>query len=926
MINAEQVRLTKELFCCINTVCKMQDLPTRYCPEDVEGKWYRFWEEKKLFTASPQSSKKSYCIVIPPPNITGSLHMGHALDETLQDIVIRFKRMQGFNTFWVPGCDHAGIAAENVVERELAKENISKHQLGRERFIGKMWEWKEKHEKKIISELKKLGCSCDWSRFAFTMDEKRSEAVREAFARLFREGYIYRGNYIVNWCPHCQTALSNVEVEYETIEGKLFYINYPLKEGKGQITVATTRPETMLGDTAVAVHPEDKRYRRLAGKKLVLPLVMREIPIVFDERVDPSFGTGAVKVTPAHDVTDFEIGKTHGLSSLVIMDREGKMGQVPQKYRGMDRFKCREAVVEDLRREGYLLKIAPHTHSVGHCYRCGTMIEPYLSTQWFVNIQKLKQPAIKVIKNGALRFLPERWTKIYLDWMNDVRDWCISRQIWWGHPIPVYHCEECEHINVYVKEEVESCHRCGSEKLRKETDVLDTWFSSSLWPMTTLGWPQATAELKTFYPTSTLITGYDIIYFWVSRMIIMGLKLGGDIPFQTVYIHPIIRDNKGRKMSKSEGNVVDPLELIEKFGTDAVRMALAQLNTGTGQDIIFSRDRFEGMRNFSNKIWNASRFVMRSLGDDFKPVDDIYTLSLPLDEKCILREMEGVTKKVTKLLENFQFSEASEVLFRFFWHEFCDWYIELAKWKLRRNCSENFVAKQTLYYVLNRVMRLLHPFMPFITEEIWNYLSSYDGRLSESIVIADWPQANIGKVKKESIEEAKKKYEVIQGARNLRAEWNFSPKQPLDFVVIPASEEEERILTQEKESIASLINAKSLEISRGASATCGFSSQVTTSGTCVYLLLKEIDLQKERVRVEGELLSLDEKLKKLEKKLANHDFVSKASPEAVEKKRATRQEYLKKREKLLEILKIIAVRPPSSGAGDSILSADEGKK
>jgi valyl-tRNA synthetase len=882
----------------------MQDLPTRYHPEEVEDKWYKFWEEKKLFEVSTKSPKKPYCIVIPPPNITGSLHMGHALDETLQDILIRFKRMQGFNALWIPGCDHAGIATENVVERELAKEGISKRELGRDGLISKIGQWREEQEKKISLQLKKLGCSCDWSRFAFTMDEERSKAVREAFFRLFEDRLIYRGNYIVNWCPRCQTALSNVEVEYETIEGRLYYINYPMKDGKGQVTVATTRPETMLGDMAVAVNPQDKRYKRLIGKTLLLPLAKREIPIISDERIDISFGTGAVKVTPAHDPVDFEIGNTHKLSTLVIMDKEGRMRQVPEKYKGLDRFKCREEVVNDLRKEGYLVKITPHVHSVGHCYRCGTMIEPYLSTQWFVDIQKLKGQAVKAVNSGTIKFIPERWTKIYLNWMDNVKDWCISRQIWWGHPIPVYHCEECGEVILDKGEVTKTCKKCGGKKLTKEVDVLDTWFSSSLWPISTLGWPQKTDDLKKFYPTSTLVTGYEIIYFWVSRMIMMGLKLKNDVPFHTVYIHPIIRDKDGRKMSKSEGNVVDPLELIGEFGTDSLRMALAQLNTGAGQDIIFSLDRFEGMRNFSNKIWNASRFVIGNLGDNFKPIKDIYTLSHGLDEKFILRRVEEVNKDITELLENFNFSEAGETLFKFFWHEFCDWYIELVKYRLKEEGENSSVVRQTLYYVLNKVLRLLHPFMPFITEEIWHYLLPYNSNLSESIIIAEWPIPQISKMEKSAVEAALRKYEVIQAGRNLRAEWNIPSREHSDFIIVPSSGKEEEIFLKEKDSMGSLINAKSLQIHK-ASPKGKFSSHVTSSGTCVYLLLENMNLEREETRIKEELASLEENLRRMERKLANEDFISKASKDAVEKKKAAREEYLKKKEKLEVILKSI---------------------
>ncbi len=895
----------------------MQELSTRYNPKEVENKWFTFWEERKLFEVHTSSPKQPYCIVIPPPNITGSLHMGHALDGTLQDILIRFKRMQGFDALWIPGCDHAGIATENVIERELAKQNINKYELGKDKLISKIWDWKEQQEKRIIKQLKKLGCSCDWSRFSFTMDKEHSKAVEEAFAQLFKDGLIYRGNYIVNWCPRCRTALSNVEVEYRETEGKLFHINYPLKDGKGQLTVATTRPETMFGDVAVAVNPKDKRYKRFINKTLILPLTQREIPVISDERVSISFGTGAVKVTPAHDPADFEMGKTHGLANLVIMDKEGKMKQVPKKYEGLERFKCREEVVNDLREEGYLVKITPHLHSVGYCDRCGTMIEPYLSTQWFVDVQKLKGPAVKAVKSGKIKFVPERWTKIYLDWMDNVKDWCISRQIWWGHTIPVSYCEDCNEI-MLNREVVDgkSCKKCGSKNITKETDVLDTWFSSSLWPMSTLGWPQDTADLKHFYPTSTLVTAYDIIYSWVSRMILMGFKFKGDVPFSTVYIHPIIRDKKGRKMSKSKGNVVDPLELIEDFGTDALRMALAQLNTGAGQDIIFSLDRFEGMRNFSNKIWNASRFAIGNLGDGFKPVEDIYELSLGLDEKFILRRAEEVNKKVTELLKNFKFSESAELLFKFFWHEFCDWYIELIKYKFKKDngpldpnpvLSETAqISRQTLFYVLDKIVRLLHPFMPFITEEIWSHLSQYkSGNFSESIATAQWPISKIDKTEDKVVEEATWKYEVIQASRNIRAERNISFHEKLNLVVIPSSEEEEGIFIKEKDSIMSVINAENIQIKKEISAKEKFSSQVTSSGTCVYILLKDIDLERENTRIKKELSKMDEGLIRIEKKLANRDFMSKAQPSAIEKCKAEKEEFFKKREKLYQILKTI---------------------
>jgi len=906
----------------------MEKLSIRYNSAQVEEKWYKFWEDHKLFSASPDPAKSPYCIVIPPPNITGVLHMGHALDGTLQDILIRFRRMQGFSALWIPGCDHAGIASENVVARELAKQDIDKQKLTREEFLQKMWEWKDKYQDRITSQLKKLGCSCDWSRFAFTMDELRAKAVREAFSLLFEEGLIYKGNYIVNWCPHCQTALSHVEVEHEIVKGHLYFINYPLKSKEGQITVATTRPETMLGDTAVAVHPQDKRYRRLINKIFLLPLMNREIPVIADERVDPTFGTGAVKVTPAHDPVDFGIGKTHNLEAPIIMDKQGKMVESVGKYQGLTRFQCREKVLEDLRAKGFLLKVTDHEHAVGHCYRCGTMIEPYLSAQWFINMQQLKKAAIKVVKKENVKFVPERWTKSYLNWMENVRDWCISRQIWWGHPIPVKYCNKCGHVNAYI-DDITTCQNCQSKDLKQDPNVLDTWFSSGLWPLSTLGWPEKTKDLRYFYPTSVLITGYEIIYFWVARMITMGLKFKNEVPFHTVYIHPIIRDSQGKKMSKSKGNVVDPLQLIDQYGTDAMRMALAQLNTGVGQDIIFSLDKFESMRNFSNKIWNAARFIIMNLDKGFSPAEDIYQLNLGRDERYILRKVEEVCAKVTEMLESYDFSDAAELLYKFFWNEFCDWYIELAKVKLNPARSKSLesssssssvagftpedknVAQQTLFFVLEKTLRLLHPFMPFISEEIWQNLAVYfpsEGKQREkplSIMISSWPKSRLEAISKEVVKEAKKKYEIIQAGRNLRTQWSIPFRESLDFIIEPVDKQEAKIIKEEKESISALLNAVTLEISSRKKDKGNYSSQVTRSGSSVHLQLKNVDLGKEEERLKEQLLGLERNLEKIEKKLANKDFVSKASSEVVKKKEVAKEEFTKKKEKISQNLKVI---------------------
>ncbi|MCK4326483.1 valine--tRNA ligase, partial [bacterium] len=592
----------------------MKDIPTKYNPKPVEERWYRFWEEKGYFQAEAYSRKKPYCIVIPPPNITGSLHMGHALNNTLQDILIRWKKMHGDNALWIPGVDHAGIATQNVVEKELAEAGINRHQLGREKFVEKVWEWKEKYGSTIINQLKRLGCACDWRRSRFTLDEGCSRAVKEEFVRLYQEGLIYQANYIINWCPRCRTALSDIEVEHQEIKGKLYYINYPLESGEDQVTVATTRPETMLGDVAVAVHPDDKRYQRLIGKTLILPLVGRKLAIITDERIDPSFGTGAVKITPAHDPDDFEIGLKQKLSQVVVIDETGKMTEEAGRYRGMDRYQCREDILKDLKSQRYLVKIEDYTCPIGHCYRCHTAVEPLVSKQWFVRMKELARPAIRAVKSERIKFIPERWTKVYLNWMENIRDWCISRQIWWGHQLPVWHCRNCQHLNV-SQEEPDSCQNCGSSDLEQDQNVLDTWFSSALWPFSTLGWPDETEDLAYFYPTSTLVTGHEIIYFWVARMIMMGLKFRGDIPFHEVYIHGIVRDREGKKMSKSLGNVIDPLEIMEEYGTDALRLALAQATTLGGQDIFLSRERLEGTRNFANKLWNVSRFILLNTED-----------------------------------------------------------------------------------------------------------------------------------------------------------------------------------------------------------------------------------------------------------------------------------------------------------------------
>ena len=875
----------------------MNKFSPHYNSKEVESKWIEKWERGGLFNINPQKGKVPYCIVIPPPNITGSLHMGHALDETLQDILIRFKRMQGYCALWVPGCDHAGIATQNVVEREIAKEGLKKEDLGRDKFIKRIWEWKEVNEERIKEQLKSLGCSCNWGKWAFTFDEKRKKAVREAFVRLYKEGYIYKENYIINWCPRCGTALSDVEVEYKERKDFLYYINYPLIGG-GEITVATTRPETMLGDTAVAVHPEDTRYKRVLGKKAILPLVGREIPIVSDEKVDPKFGTGAVKVTPAHDMADFEIGRKHNLETIIVIDKKGFMNENAGNFKGLGRFEAREKIVNVLRKKGYLLKVVDYTHSVGHCYRCGEVIEPYISPQWFVKMKSLAQPAIKAVKKGRVRFIPSRWEKVYINWMENIKDWCISRQIWWGHRIPVWHCKNCGKEMVESKDPVK-CKYCGSKEIYQEEDVLDTWFSSGLWPLSALGWPDETKELKFFYPTSTLITGYEIIFFWVARMIMFGLKFRGEVPFRDVYIHPIVRDKEGKKMSKSLGNVIDPLNLIKKYGCDALRMGLASITTGAGQDIFFNEKKFQGMRNFVNKIWNASRFVFMNLKEDFKFESELKKLSLKKDDFYILSLLDRTIEKVTSLLEKYEFSEATSVLYDFFWHQYCDWYIELSKERFKgedRNVVGNVHLK-----VLKDFLKLLHPFMPFITEEINEKLKEFTWEEVPSISLSQWPIS--GGWKDKNIEgEYLWKIEVITSARSLKSEWGLGNDSEREFYIKPSSPEQKEFLKKEKESIEKLVKAKEVFITDDIFPIRGFTRKITSSGTMVYMALEGMDINREKIKLEKELNSLDEGLERIDKKLSNKDFLKKAPKNVVEKYYREKGGIVKRRERIMENL------------------------
>ncbi len=878
------------------------EIPKIYDPKKVEDRLYQFWQDKEYFRAEVNPKKKPYTIVIPPPNVTDILHMGHAYNNTLQDILIRFHRMKGFETLWLPGTDHAGIATQNVVERRLLQEEgRTRHDLGREKFVERVWQWREKYGGLIINQLKKLGASCDWSRTRFTMDEAYSRAVREVFVRLYEKGLIYRGKYIINWCPRCHTALSDEEVIHKDEQGHLWYIKYPIKGSDRFITVATTRPETMLGDTAVAVHPGDERYKDLVGKKSILPILNREIPIIADEQVDPEFGTGAVKVTPAHDPNDFEIGRRHKLPSIVVMDTEGKMNENAGKYRGMDRFKCREKLVEDLKKQGLLEKVEPHQHAVGHCQRCNTVVEPYFSEQWFVKIKPLAEKALAAVREGDIRFIPEKWTKVYENWMTNIRDWCISRQLWWGHRIPVYYCEDCGHQMV-KREKPEVCEKCGSTHIRQDEDVLDTWFSSWLWPFATLGWPEKTPDLDYFYPTNALVTAQDIIFFWVARMIMAGLEFMGEKPFSDVYIHGIIRDEQGRKMSKSLGNGIDPLQMVQKYSADAVRFSLIML-TSEGQDINLSESKFEMGRNFSNKIWNAFRFLMMNADEklqdsDFDLLEKIENPAAELSDRWIVSRTQAVVESITQSLEKYKFNEALTTFYNFFWHDFCDWYLELIKPRLYAEADPE--AKKWVlnlaFWVLKVAIRLLHPVMPFITEEIWQAVRTSSD--AESIVIAPWPAVSKKLRSSRAEEEMAFLQDFIGAIRNIRSEMNVPPTRKARVLVTDLQAGQEDILQGNQSYVFHLAGVEKMDFARRAENVKQVASAVVQGAELYVPLEGLIDLNKERERLEKEITRLENLLEQVSKKLGNTNFVSRAPAQVVEKERQKQQAYRTDLEKL----------------------------
>ena len=872
-----------------------KELSKTYDPTKVEEKWYKIWEEKGYFEPTYDEKKPKYSIVIPPPNVTGVLHIGHALNNTLQDVLARYKRMDGWDVLWVPGTDHAGIATQNVVERALAKQGITRHQLGREKFLEKVWEWKEKYGNTIIQQLKKLGASCSWSYQRFTMDEGLSKAVREVFVRLWEEGLIYRGDYIINWCPRCRTALADLEVDFKPTQGKLWHIKYPLEDGSGYIVVATTRPETMLGDTAVAVHPEDERYKDLIGKKVRLPLIGRVIPIIADKVVEREFGTGAVKVTPAHDFTDFEIGKRHGLEFVKVIDEDGKMTEEAGKYAGLDRFEARKKVVEDLRSEGLLEKEEDYEVILGHCYRCGTVIEPLLSKQWFVSMKPLAQPAIAAVKYGFIRFIPENWTNLYFDWMNNIKDWCISRQIWWGHRIPVWYCKDCG-ATLVSREDIDECTECGSKNIKRDEDVLDTWFSSALWPFSTMGWPERTKTLETFYPTSVLVTSFDIIFFWVARMIMMGIHFMGQIPFKDVYIHALVRDEKGQKMSKSKGNVIDPLEVIKDFGTDALRFTLVAL-AAQGRDIKLSMARIEGFKHFLNKIWNASRFVLMNLEDYSK--EKFNFDELPLWSKWIITELNYTIKEVRKKLDEYEFDQAAMAVYHFFWNKFCDWYLEVAKLYLK----DESISKQTqsvLLKVLKESLKLLHPFIPFITEEIWQYLPEKD---TEHIIIAPYPKVNEKEMDLSAIKDVFLLQELVISIRNIKAEYGIAGKKDVKVVFRAEGEEYLELVNKEIEVIKMLTRIEELITTQEYKRQEGEVSAILSSGEVFVELKGHIDVEKEIARLSKEKKKILKKLELAEKKLKNEDFLKRAPEEVVEKHKKEYKELKERLDKIEHYLK-----------------------
>jgi valyl-tRNA synthetase len=869
------------------------EIPKTYNPQEVEGRWYQWWESKGFFRADAHSHKPAFVLMMPPPNVTGSLHMGHMLNQTVHDVIARRKRMQGFNTLWLPGMDHAGIATQNVVERELRKEGLSRHDLGREKFVERVWQWKEQYGGIIFQQIRRIGSSCDWSRERFTLDTGLSRAVREVFVRLYEEGLIYRGKRLINWCPRCHTALSDLETIPEAVDSKLYYIKYPLKQNPGTfVEVATTRPETMLGDTGLAVNPKDQRYAKYRGQSAILPLMNREIPFIEDDVVDPAFGTGVVKVTPAHDPADFDMGQRHGLPQISVIDEDAKITADGGPYQGLDRAEARKRVLADLEAQGLLARTEPLRNNIGHCQRCHTVVEPLLSTQWFVQIKPLADPAIEAVEKGRTEFVPSNWSNTYFQWMRNIRDWCISRQLWWGHRIPAWYCDDCGEM-IVSRTDIQSCPKCSSGKIRQDQDVLDTWFSSGLWPFSTLGWPDQTDDLKAFYPTTLLVTAYDIIFFWVARMMMFGLKFMNDVPFKAVYITGIVRDAERQKMSKSKGNVIDPLEIIDRFGTDAVRFALARMGA-PGTDIAVSEELLDSYRAFATKIWNAARFIFRHVdeSDRLPSLKELKQSDLSLVDRWILSRLARATAQVNRSLEQYNLHEGSRHIYSFFWHEFCDWYLEMIKLHPER-------SKPTLLYVFESALRLLHPFMPFITEELWQNVP----HKGESIMVAPYPEFDPELIDERAEAEADLIQEIVVKVRNIRAEMNVDAKQAVPVRVATADPELSLLLSDARDYVFKLAQVSQFEIVPELSGD-QLSARAVAGGLALEVPLAGlIDVGAERARLTKELEKAQREIANLERKLSQASFVEKAPKEVVEENRRRLADYQDQAAKLSEGLK-----------------------
>ncbi|WP_026961137.1 valine--tRNA ligase [Alicyclobacillus herbarius] len=863
-----------------------EPLPKVYDPAQVEQDIYRFWEENGYFKPSGDTKRPPFSVVMPPPNVTGQLHLGHAWDNTLQDILVRFKRMQGYDTLWVPGTDHAGIATQARVEKSLLEsEGVSRHDLGRSEFVKRVWAWKENYGNRITGQVRRLGASCDWSRERFTMDEGLSAAVREVFVRLYEKGLIYRGQRIINWCPRCATALSDIEVEHVEVPGHLYYVRYPLINGEGSVTIATTRPETMFADVAVAVHPQDARYAHLIGQSIRLPLVGREIPIIADDYVDPEYGTGCLKITPAHDPNDCEVGRRHGLEMIQCMDADGRLNEVAGAYQGLDREQARQRVVDDLRQQGYLQQVEEIQHAVGHCSRCDTVVEPYLSMQWFVRMQPLADPVLRAVAAGQLQFVPERFEKVFIHWLENVRDWCISRQLWWGHRIPAWYCDDCEGVTV-AKEPVAACAHCGSTRVHQDEDVLDTWFSSALWPFSTLGWPEDTADLRRYYPTSTLVTGYDILFFWVARMAFTGVEFTGQVPFHKVVLHGLIRDSLGRKMSKSLGNGVDPLEVIDEYGADALRFTLST-GSSPGNDQRYYEERVQGSRNFINKVWNAARFVLMNLPNEAKLSEPNWD-ALSIADRWVLTRLAETVEAVTAHLERYDFGEAGRALYDFTWDEFCDWYIEFSKLALY---GEDEQAKAetcgVLVYVLDTLLRLLHPFIPFVTECIWRSLPV----AGDALMLADWPGAASMPRDEQAVRQIRIVMDSIRAVRNIRSELNVAPSKAIAMSIRCQDAESESLFRSVEGYLRRFCNLNRLQIGTDVELPAQAMTAVVSGAEIALPLADLVDLDVERDRLTRERQRLLAEVERVERKLANPQFVEKAPEHVVKAEREKEEEY-----------------------------------